>query len=212
MSKRTVLMSVLLTMVVSLAGMSAVAATIYTSGATPFVYQGRSYVPLKSTADFLGAPVRWDAEKRQAVMTYRGEDLSLTPNNRNALLAGRPVVLSSAPVVVRGVTYVPADALRKHYNIPVTWDHNRSEVSIKGPNGWRRMKASSRSPWHGGPPPWAPAWGQRGYRAPGHPSYAKPSGSGNTKAWGQRGYVAPRHPVNVKPNVIGKTSVNKKDR
>lgn len=179
MSKRIVLMSVLLTMVVSLAGMSASA--IDTSGATAFLYEGRSYVPLNSTASFLGAPVRWDAEKGQAVLTYKGEDLVLTPNSPKALHAGQPVVLSSPPVVVDGVTYVPTEALRKFYNVPVGWDGARSEVKIKGPSGWRTMKASSRAPWHGGPPPWAPAWGQRGYGTPGHPSSVKLSGSGKAR-------------------------------
>ena len=176
MSKRIVLISILLTMVVSLAGVSAVAATFYTSGGTPFVYQGRTYVPVKSTASFLGAPLRWDAEKGQTVITYKGEDLVLTPNSRKALFAGKPVTLPSPPVVVRGVTYVPTEAFRKYYNVPVAWDGAKSEVKIKGPNGWRTMKASSRSPWHGGPPPWAPAWGQRGYGTPGHPSDVKANG------------------------------------
>lgn len=163
MSKSVVLISVLLTMVVSLAGMSAGAdnVTINTTGTTPFVYQGRSYLPLRSTAGFLGATVLWDAAKGQAVMTYNGQDLALTPNSLKALLAGKPVVLPSPPVVVSGVTYVPAAALREFYNIPVEWDGKKSAIGIKGPSGWATVKPSSRAPWHGGPPPWAPAWGQR---------------------------------------------------
>jgi len=177
MSKRIVLMSVLLTMVVSLAGMSAGAddVIINTSGATPFLYEGRSYIPLKSTASFLGAQLRWDAEKGQAVITYNGEDLILTPNSLKGLLADKPVVLPSPSVVVGGVTYVPTGALRKFYNIPVEWDGTKSEVKIKGPSGWGTMKTSSRPAWHGGPPPWSPAWGWRGHGAPGHPTNAKPN-------------------------------------
>jgi len=181
MSKRIVLMSVLLTMALGLAGMSAGAATIDTSGATAFVYEGLSYLPLKSTASFLGAPLRWDAEKGQAVITYRGEDLALTPGNARALFRGEPVVLPSPPVVVDGVTYVPAAAFKKYYNVPVEWDRAKSEVKIKGPSGWSTVKASSRAPWHGGPPPWAKAWGWRGQGAPVHPSAVKASGSAKAK-------------------------------
>jgi hypothetical protein len=163
MSKRIVLMFVLLTTVVSFACMPAGAdnVTIDTSGATPFLYEGHSYLPLRSVGSFLGAPLRWDAEKCQAVITYNGEDLALTPGNTNALFKGHSVVLPSPPVVVHGRTYVPTEALKKYYNIPVEWDGNKSEVKIKGPNGWGTTKVKNRPPWHGGPPPWAPAWGER---------------------------------------------------
>ena len=152
-------------MLMMLAGMSASAATI--DELTSFLYEGRSYVPLKSTANFLGAPLRWDADKGQSVFTYKGDDLTLTPNSRKAFYAGEPVLLTSRSVVIDGVTYVPVDTFKRFYNVPVTWDQARSEVKIKGPKGWRTMKASNRPPWHGGPPPWAPAWGRRGYGTPG---------------------------------------------
>ena len=97
MSKRIMLITVVLTMVVSLACISAGAdnVTINTSGTTPFLYEGHSYLPLKSVASFLDAPLRWDAAKGQAVITYNGQDLALTPGNANALFKGQPVVLPS---------------------------------------------------------------------------------------------------------------------
>jgi hypothetical protein len=214
MSKRIVLASVLLAMMVSVAGMSASATDM--SEVTAFLYEGLSYLPLKSTASFLGAPLRWDAEKGQAVVTYNGEDFVLTPNSREALYAGQPVVLSSPPVVLNGVTYVPVETFKKYYNVPVEWDKARSEVKIKGPNGWATVKASSRAPWHGSPPPWAPAWGQRGYGTPGHWSNVKADGNAkakpNKQATMQRGHAAPGHPSNAKPNGNGKVKGNKKDR
>ncbi|MHB9036009.1 MAG: copper amine oxidase N-terminal domain-containing protein [Armatimonadota bacterium] len=186
MSTRIVLISILLTMLVSLAGIpanadSAIVNTIIdTLGA--FLYEGSSYVPLKSTASFLDAPVQWDANNGQTVITYKGEDFVLTPNSRKAIYAGQPVDLSSPPVVINGVTYVPLETFRKYYNVPVEWDGIKSEIKLKGPNGWRTMKANSRPPWHGGPPPWAPAWGQRGHGTPGHPSNIKANGNAKAKA------------------------------
>ncbi len=196
--------------------MSAVAATINTNGTTAFLYEGLNYVPLKSTASFLGAPVRWDAAKRQAIVTYMGQDFALTPNSSKALYAGQPVVLSSPPVVINGVTYVPLETFKKYYNVPVQWDGNRSEVRIKGPNGWRTMKANSRPPWHGGPPPWAPAWGQRGHGTPGHAINAKPGGNGKAKAnkpaLVSNKHGKPGHPNNVKANGNRKPKDNKKNK
>lgn len=135
--------------------------TIDTSEATPFLYGNRSYLPLQDVASFLGAQLAWDPAKNQSVMSYQGKDLALTPNSLKALLAGKPVELSSPPVVVNGRTYVSTEAFKKFYNVPVEWDKARSQVNIKGKNGWGTMNVNSRPPWHGGPPPWAPAWGER---------------------------------------------------
>ena len=198
MSKRIVLMYVVLTMVVSLAGISASAIDL--SSLLPFLYQGSNYVPLSSTASFLGAPLRWDADTGQAIMTYNGQDLALTPNSRNATYAGRSITLSGQPIVVNVVTYVPVDTFKKYYNVPVEWDRNKSEMRMKGSNGWRTWKTSSRPPWHGGPPPWAPAWGRRGNGTPGQSSNVKANGNRKLNAWGQRGYVAPGQSSKVMAN------------
>lgn len=219
MNKTMVLTFALLTMAVSLAGVSAGAeyVAIDKSGTNAFLYEGHSYVPLKTTASFLGAPLRWDAQKGQVVMTYKGEDLVLTPNSTKALHAGQPVVLPSSPVIINGVTYVPVATLKKYYDVPVEWDRARSEVRIKGTSGWGTMRTNSRPPWYGGPPPWAPAWGQRGYGTPGHPSSVKPGG--NAKAKGsksapelrERGASGQRS-TGGKANASGKTKANKRDR
>ena len=162
MSKKIAMIAVLLTLVVTLVSNPASAdIIIMTAGDRPFLYEGRSYVPLKSTANFLGAPLRWNSAKKQTVISYNRQELALTPGNISALFKGQPVELSSPPVVVAGRTYVTTETFRKFYNIPVEWDKARSEVRIKGPGGWGSIKANSRPPWHGGPPPWAPAWGER---------------------------------------------------
>ena len=157
----------------------------------PFIYQGLSYLPLGGIADLIGAPLQWDAANGKAVMNYQGEDLVLKPNSLKGMFAGQPVTLPSAPVVVNGVTYVPASVLKKYYNIPVSWDRNKSEVTIKGPNGWKKMKANTRPPWHNGPPPWAPAWGARRNAAYGHSNvdraYDNRNSDGNKSAFAKRG-------------------------
>ena len=185
MSKRMVLISVLL-MVVSFACMPAGAdnVTIDTSGATPFLYGGGSYLPLQSVASFLGAQVSWDPAKGKPVITYNGQDLALTPGDASALWKGQPVELSSPTVVVNGRTYVPADVFKKYYAVPVEWYGDRSEVKIKGPNGWGTAKVKSRPPWHGGPPPWAPAWGQR--HKQGVSYHLAPGNQGQRKGQGQQ--------------------------
>jgi len=162
MSKRIVTAAVLLTMLVSFAGLSAAAdsdVTINTYGATPFVYEGRSYLPLKSAASFLGAPVVWDSAQNRVVVAYNGKELALTPGSRNALFDNRPVVLSAAPVIGQGRLFVPMDALRQTYGVPVEWDqaHSRVRIMGSGSTGWGAVTVSRRPPgWiHGRKTGWA---------------------------------------------------------
>ncbi len=163
MRQKFIQMSILVAVTVSFACIAAGAVniTINLFGASPFQYQGYSYLPLNSVSDFLDAPLRWDSGRHQTVFIYNGMVLILTSGSRYATYDGRRIILLSPPVVWRGRTYISTEVFKKYYHIPMEWDRNRSEVRIKGPNGWGKVNVVSHAPWHGGPPPWAPAWGQR---------------------------------------------------
>jgi|GEM_PF-2511240 len=196
MRKRIVLISALMTVVLSSPWMSVKAdSAIDMNTIMPFLYQGLSYLPLGGVADLLGAPLQWDSANNNATMNYQGEDLVLSPNSLQGMFAGQQVTLPSAPVVVNGVTYVPASVLKKYYGIPVSYDRNKSEVTIKGPKGWKKMKATTRTPWNNGPPPWAPAWGARRNGTPSYSNNGNSNGKGrirdNKQAPGQGRYNAP---------------------
>ncbi len=135
---------------------------INTNGATPFVYEGYTYMPVQSVTKFLGADLGWDPNTSQAVVTYQGQKFALTPGKTNATFDGRQVYLTSPPVVINGRTYVSTETFKKYYNVPMKWSPTTSTVSVFGPNGWGTTTVRNQAPWHGGPPPWAPAWGQRG--------------------------------------------------
>ena len=149
MRKRIVSIAVFLTILVSFAGLSAGAdndMTIDTLGATPFMYENRSYLPLRSVTSFLGAQLLWDAVKGQAVITHQGKELALTPGSRNALFDGQPVVFSATPMIGDGRMFVPVDVFRQTYGVPLMWDQAKSELRIKGPSGWGVVTVSRRPP------------------------------------------------------------------
>jgi hypothetical protein len=137
------------------AGMPAGAAdvtVIDTSGTTPFLYGGSTYIPLTSAARFLGAQLQWDAAQNRAVVTYNGKNLALTPGSRNASFDGRPVVLAMEPVVINGRTYTSTEPFKRFYNVPMEWDRSKSEVRMQGPGGWGRLTVSRQVPpgWYHG--------------------------------------------------------------
>ena len=92
------------------------------------------------------------------VVNYNGQEFALTPGSRNALFDGQPVVLSAAPGVANGRVFLPTEALKRFYGVPVVWDRGRSQVRIKGLSGWGAVTVSRRSPpgWqHGRKIGWA---------------------------------------------------------
>lgn len=180
MLRRIVFLTTLLAMALAFTGLQA-AAAIGVSDVLGFLYEGRSYLPLQSVANVLDAPLSWDSQNGQAVMSYLGKDLALKPNSLTGWLAGQPVELTAPAVVVDGRTYIPLDLVRKHYGVPVEWNGATSEVRLKGNSGWTTVKVRNRAPWHGGPPPWAPAWGKRGHDTPAHQSNSKRNGNGKAK-------------------------------
>jgi hypothetical protein len=90
-------------------------------------------------------------------MTYNGKELILTPGSRNAWFEGKAVELSAAPMIGGGRVFVPLDALRRTYGIPLEWDRDNSRVRIRGERGWGVVTVNRRPPgWvHGRKTGWA---------------------------------------------------------
>lgn len=164
MNTRFVPASVIL-MSLLLAGIAAQAddKVIVSSGLSPFVHNGRTFVSVRDVSPFLGVQTRWDKPKRQVVLQRREQVLVLTPSSRSALIDGRNVQLAAAPVIVNGQVFVPVTALQQFSGLQVRPSGVRDRLSILGQDGWGTIVVK-RPPWHGGPPPWAPAWGRRGHK------------------------------------------------
>ena len=143
-------------------------------GGGSFVYGGRSYIPLRSATDFLGAGLMWDSLKNQATITFDGKDIALTTGSNVAYYGGQRVDLAAPPVIVNNRTFVPVSMIRDQFGRPVIWDAEASEVRISGPNGWGRLIVNRHPGPHvvrvmkrHGQPPWAGGPGRRAAPPPG---------------------------------------------
>lgn len=141
---------------------------INTYGVAPFVYSGYSYVPLKTTADFLGAALLWDSLQNRATLSYHGRQLGLVVGSTTAYYMGQPVALPVAPVIVEGQLLAPVIVFDRYLDVPVRWEPDRERVLLLGPGGWGYYPVLPYAPPYVvtiiqgyGPPPWAPAYGHR---------------------------------------------------
>lgn len=173
---------------VVLAGVSAARALadevvmINTYGATPFLYGGYTYVPLRSASDFIGAGLLWDSLHNRATLTYHGHELGLVVGSPTAYYAGRPIVLPAPPVLVGRQVLVPATVFDSHLGVPVRWDEGNGRALIQGPRGWGYYAPAPHPPAYvvtflrgHGPPPWAPAHGRRRKERYYSTAYASPA-------------------------------------
>ena len=162
------LLVVILVAAVAATGVAADRVVINNYGVTPFVYGGYSYIPLKSTADFLGAALLWDSLRDRATITYGGHQLGLVVGSTTAYYGGRTVVLPAAPVMVRDHVLVPTAVFSRYLEVPVRWHEDDNELEMEGRPGWGYYRVLPYPPPYAvtvieshGPPPWAPAHGYR---------------------------------------------------
>jgi hypothetical protein len=137
-------------------------------GAPTFLYGGYSYVPLKSTADFVGAALLWDSLKDRGTLTYNGREVGLVIDSPDVRYGGRTVAMPVAPVVVDDRVFVPALVFDRYLGVPLRWDHPKHRLMMRGPHGWGYYQVAPAPPppviaviERHGPPPWAPAHGRR---------------------------------------------------
>lgn len=77
----------------------------------PFMYRGTTYVPLRETAELLGASVRWNKSKRATELLLHGDTILHRPGTAVFNVNGDPIVAVSPSLDREGTTMVPLRAL-----------------------------------------------------------------------------------------------------
>ncbi|MGI5819818.1 MAG: copper amine oxidase N-terminal domain-containing protein [Armatimonadota bacterium] len=109
---------------------------------------GRTLVPVRAVTEWLGASVQWIAGSNQIVITRAGTTVHLRPDSTAALLNGEAIVLDTPPVVLGGVTYVPARFVVESFGAML--DYDGRTLTLTAPGGRRTMElrvAVRRGEW-----------------------------------------------------------------
>jgi hypothetical protein len=119
---------------------------IDTYGAQCFTYQGYTYVPLRSAADFVGASLTWHEARSQVSVFYRGNDLLLVIGSASAYFNDRPVRLPVVPVSINGTVMVPVTIFDEYLDTSVRWAADENRVYLLGSPGWGYYDVLSYTP------------------------------------------------------------------
>lgn len=112
--------------------------------ASPFVYSGVTYVPLRNVTSLVGAALLWDGLRGRAAVTYNGRELGLVIGSPRVYYGDEVMVMRAAPIVVHDVVYVPAEFCDRYLEVPTR--HRRGVVEFEGPEGWRTYQVAPRPP------------------------------------------------------------------
>ncbi|MBQ4528748.1 MAG: discoidin domain-containing protein [Clostridia bacterium] len=80
--------------------------TKLTTSAAPIELDKEIYVPLRFTAENLGAEVVWNETEKVTFVIFGGKTAKLTPDNSNACVDGSPLALTAPVKVLNGSTYI----------------------------------------------------------------------------------------------------------
>ncbi len=98
--------------------------------ASPYIEDGRSYIPVRALGEAMGAEVLWDADNRTAVLQKDGLEIEIPIGQSQGLLNGEPFELLGSAQLRDSRTYVPARAVAEALGGRVWWDDVHHEVVI----------------------------------------------------------------------------------
>lgn len=98
--------------------------------ATPYIENGRAYVPVRYLGNALGAETKWE-EGTQTVTLYKGNiEVNLVLNSNKIMINGQNKEIDVAAVERNRRTYLPARFVAEAFGYQVMWDEKLQTVSI----------------------------------------------------------------------------------
>jgi hypothetical protein len=114
---------------------------LYSQQQMPYVDKnGRVLIPLRLVGDLMGAKVSWNANQKEAVLSYDHTVFKLQMNQKTAYVSGQAYMMDTIPVLTNATVMIPVRILSEVLNIPVEWDQKYKIVTLKDE---RFLKAKS---------------------------------------------------------------------
>ena len=98
--------------------------------AAPFMWQGRTMVPVRVIAEGLGAPVNYDAVTKAVTVILGNDTIFMKVDDKNATINGRSVLLDAPPLNRSGRVFIPVRFVSEAFKAEVTWDQATRTVTV----------------------------------------------------------------------------------
>lgn len=108
----------------------------------PKLFNGETYVPLRTVLQSLGWKLSWNGTERTVTCVKAENKIFLKIGNVNGSINNRPVVLDRPPLLFNGLTYVQNRFIAQQFGVNVVWNRKdnliivskdcKSDISING--------------------------------------------------------------------------------
>ena len=106
---------------------------VYKSKTSPQIISGKTYVPLRSLGEALGAQIEWFDKEKKVTYELEGTTVELWLGKKEAKVNGKPLTLDSPPLVIKGSTYVPVRFVSEQLGAKVDWIASSKTAMITYP-------------------------------------------------------------------------------
>ena len=96
----------------------------------PIIMDSRTMVPIRKTADMLGAEVTWDDSIKTATITLDGRVVKMKQNDPNIYVNDVRISMDTSAVNVDSRILIPVRYLAEALDSTVLWDHNQRIVEV----------------------------------------------------------------------------------
>ncbi|MDQ0285459.1 N-acetylmuramoyl-L-alanine amidase [Desulfofundulus luciae] len=106
----------------------------FTMDASPFIEQGRTYVPLRYLALALNVAekdIQWDENTRTVLLTRDSVTVKLTVGSKTITVNGQAKTIDMAPVIRDGRSYLPARHVAEALGYRVEWNQQNRTVRVE---------------------------------------------------------------------------------
>jgi hypothetical protein len=100
----------------------------------PFLYQDRTFVPLRAIFENIGAMVQWNDKTSTVTATKDDVTVQLTIGNTIAYRNGVQIDLDAPPMIRGSRSFVPVRFIAESFNTPVKWDGATKTVRLMESN------------------------------------------------------------------------------
>ncbi|WP_324292933.1 copper amine oxidase N-terminal domain-containing protein [Paenibacillus wulumuqiensis] len=99
-------------------------------GSDPVMYKGSNLVPLREIAEALGAKLTFNSDAGAIRVSKDKYKMTLTIGSKTVYYNGKKDTISTAPVVMEGVTYVPAQVFARGLGAGIVYNANTETLKL----------------------------------------------------------------------------------
>lgn len=114
--------------------------------AQPQIYQNRTYVPIRKTAEYLGLSINWNSKTETMTFSREGITIDHTMRSNIVYVSGQARTFDTRSINVQNRTLMPIRMLGESIGATVDWDNEKRAVYITTADNKESTESTTAAP------------------------------------------------------------------